>query len=328
MSDELPVPMRQSALVPMSPGDALKFAEMIQNAEGMIPKAYLRQPGKILACVMAGQELGVGPLAALRAFHVVEGKPVADYSFWVARLKAAGYRVEFPVKGPEKVTIKLTAPDGKTSHTETWDKARAATAGLWNGKDNWKKYPENMLTARCVTSAGRAFAGEVMFGCFERDEEDEIVREAEASVREPEPQMTTARLAAAAGVDEATFTAQQEVQQRTERKARLVHDELRKQNKALADAVLAEFGAKGKRISELPEETLDKLGSKLGILLDGKTRDELLAQLNDVITTKGYDPQLVAGWAMEQVQDDQPLTMPLDKLARFVAWLSKPAEEA
>lgn len=154
-------------------GALVSLADRLQKAEGMVPKHMIGQPGKILAAILAGQELGVGPMASLRSFHVVEGKPVADYGFWVARLKAAGYRMEWLHKTAEKVTLRLTAPDGM-SHTETWDKDRAVRAGLWNGKDNWKKYPETMLSARCVTSAGRAFAAEVMFGCYESDEAEEI----------------------------------------------------------------------------------------------------------------------------------------------------------
>ncbi len=117
-------------------------------------------------------------------------------------VKAAGYRVEWPERTAERVTLKLTAPDG-SQHLETWDKTRAITAGLWNGKDNWKKYPQTMLSARCVTSAGRVFAGEVMFGCYEADEADEIMREAVVSeVRSaPQGETVTQRIAEAAGVE-------------------------------------------------------------------------------------------------------------------------------
>ena len=59
---------------------------------------------------------------------------------------------------------------------------------LWNGKDPWKKYPMTMLSARAVTSLGRAFAGEVMYGCYEHDEADEIMREAEVVSVEGVPQ--------------------------------------------------------------------------------------------------------------------------------------------
>lgn len=179
--------------------EVMKFAEMIQHAEGAIPKHCLGKPGKIVATVMAGHELGVGPMASLGAFHVVEGRPTAHYSFWVARLKASGYRLDWIERTQERVTLKLTAPDG-SSATETWDKARAITAGLWNSKDPWKKYPMTMLSARCVTSLGRAFAGEVMYGCYDLDEADEIVRE--ASFTESTPASSAAvvdRVAAATG---------------------------------------------------------------------------------------------------------------------------------
>lgn len=181
----------------------MQFAQAVVKADGMIPRAYLGNPGKILACVLAGQELGVGPMASLRAFHIVEGKPVASYDFWIARLRAAGYRVEWPQLTTEAVTLRLTSPNGET-HVETWDKARAQAAGLWGGKDPWKRYPQTMLQARCVATAGRAFAGEVMFGCYEQDEMDEL-----AGRRPPQPEQsapptpapTTAaeRIAAAVG---------------------------------------------------------------------------------------------------------------------------------
>lgn len=181
--------------------EVMRFAETIQRADGMIPKHMIGNPGKIVATVMAGHELGVGPMASLRAFHVVEGKPCADYSFWVARLKAAGYRLEWPERSMERCTLKMTAPDGSTAQ-ETWDKARAVTAGLWGKNGPWKNHPQTMLSARCVTSLGRAFAAEVMFGCYETSEADEIVKEAElvnAEGTAPVAGTVTERVAAVVG---------------------------------------------------------------------------------------------------------------------------------
>ena len=186
----------RGAVAALSIPEAMQFAEAVAKADGMIPRAYLGNPGKILACVLAGQELGVGPMASLRAFHIVEGKPVASYDFWIARLRAAGYRVEWPELSTERVTLRLTSPAGET-HTETWDKARATAAGLWNGKDPWRKYPQTMLQARCVATAGRAFAGEVMFGCYEQDEMAEVAREPQAAPQAPAPQTAVERVAAA-----------------------------------------------------------------------------------------------------------------------------------
>lgn len=151
----------------------MALSNQLKTAEGMIPRSLINQPGKILAAILAGRELGVGPMASLRAFHVVEGKPVADYSFWISRMKAAGYKIEWPESSAERVTLRLTGPDGAV-HVETWDKERATRAGLWNGKDNWKRYPETMLKARCVATAGRSFAAEVMSGCYTPDEAEEM----------------------------------------------------------------------------------------------------------------------------------------------------------
>ncbi len=182
--------------------EVMKFAEMIQHAEGAIPKHMLGKPGKIVATVMAGHELGVGPMASLRAFHVVEGKPTADYSFWVARLKAAGYRLRWLEKSPERVSLQLVDPDGSESAPEVWDKARAVTAGLWGKAGPWRNYPQTMLAARAVTSAGRSFAAEVMFGCYETSEADEIVKDAELVQAEggaPQPGTVAERVAAVVG---------------------------------------------------------------------------------------------------------------------------------
>jgi hypothetical protein len=191
---------RASHFPSLTIADATTFATAVAKADGMIPRAYLNNPGKILACVLAGQELGVGPMASLRAFHIVEGKPVASYDFWIARLRAAGYRVEWPQLTSEAVTLRLTSPNGET-HTETWDKARAQSAGLWGGKDPWKKYPQTMLQARCVATAGRAFAGEVMFGCYEADEADALRGDPAPVASTPPAEARVAAVLAAPAVD-------------------------------------------------------------------------------------------------------------------------------
>ena len=247
--------------------EVMQFAEMIQHAEGAIPKHCLRQPGKIVATVMAGHELGVGPMASLRAFHVVEGKPTADYSFWVARLKAAGYRLEWLERSQEKVTLRLIAPDG-TSATETWDKARAITAGLW-GRNTWKSYPQAMLSARCVTSLGRAFAGEVMFGCYETDEAEEIVSDAEVASVTTAPVVGTVadRIASAAG------GAIQDEARAIEARAKECADMAKALGLSRDDVfgIMDELQVPRKRISELSRDQLDQLAERLDA--EAKLRD-------------------------------------------------------
>lgn len=169
----------------------MELARMLKGASGLIPE-HLRTEGQILATILAGRELGLGPMAAMRGLHVVKGKVFMDYSLSVALLKDRGYRIEWPESSTERVVLKLTDPRGAV-HVETWDKERAQKAGLWNAGQGWQKYPETMLRARAVSSAGRAFGAEVLFGCYSMDEKDEIQGNKPAA---PAPVTGTDRLTA------------------------------------------------------------------------------------------------------------------------------------
>lgn len=149
----------------------LRTASALRSAGGMIPQ-HLRSEGEILAVIMAGRELGLGPMASLRSLFIVKGKVGLSYDAMVGLLRQAGYRVEWKETTNTRAVLVLTHPDGST-HTETWDVERAKKAELW-GSSMWKKYPDTMLRARCVSSAARAFAGDVLAGCYSVDEVREI----------------------------------------------------------------------------------------------------------------------------------------------------------
>lgn len=162
---------------------ALKAASVLKNARGLLPES-LKSEGEIVAVLLAGAELGLPPMAALRGLQVVRGKVIVSYDTMIALLKSSGYRVEWQERSATRATLKLTGPDGST-HVETWDKDRATRAGLWGNKGPWSQHPETMLGARCVSSAARAFAGEVLAGCYV---EGEIERKpARVVTLSPEP---------------------------------------------------------------------------------------------------------------------------------------------
>lgn len=141
----------------------LRTAEKLKGARGLLPET-LKTEGEIVAVLLAGQELGIPPMAALRGLQVVRGKVIISYDTMIALLRRASYRVEWLESTQTKAVLRLTSPDGST-HVETWDQDRAKRAGLW-GKGTWSQYPETMLRARCVSSGARAFAGEVLSGVY------------------------------------------------------------------------------------------------------------------------------------------------------------------
>lgn len=152
-----------------------EVARVLGDAGPMLP-AHITSRGEALAIIMAGDELGIPPMAALRGLHLVKGKVGMDYSLMVGLLRRAGYKVEWPAKGDTRCELRLTHPDGST-HTEVWDVERAKKAKLWGGAGPWSTYPEAMLSARCVSSAARAFAGDVLAGCYSMEEVREIARD-------------------------------------------------------------------------------------------------------------------------------------------------------
>lgn len=161
---------------------ALRAAATLKSARGLLPES-LKTEGEIVAVLLAGQELGLPPMAAIRGLQVVRGKVIISYDTMIALLRRAGYRIEWLKQSATEATLRLTAPDGST-HTETWTAERAKRAGLW-GAGTWAKYPETMLRARCVSSAARAFAADVLAGVYiaEAGEAEEIAGVRHAPVR-------------------------------------------------------------------------------------------------------------------------------------------------
>lgn len=155
--------------------DMVSIADALAGAGPMLPKhiACLPEPARkaaTLAVIMTGDELGVPPMAALRGMFILNGKVGMDYSLMVGLLIRAGYKVVWKEKGGTRAELHLTSPTGDT-HTEVWDIARAKTAKLWGKSGPWTDYPEAMFTARCVSSAARAFAADVLAGCYASEEE-------------------------------------------------------------------------------------------------------------------------------------------------------------
>jgi len=165
----------------------LKYSlpELRQVGEIMFQSGMFRDLKSVqqaMVKLLAGAELGYGPFQSLRAFHVIEGKPVETSGEITARIKRSGrYRLEtyFTSAGGDHLDpIRTKASethgcvvviherlDGKWFALEpvVFTKDDAATAGLL-GKDVWKKYLRNMLFARALTNAARFHCADIFGG--------------------------------------------------------------------------------------------------------------------------------------------------------------------
>ncbi len=150
--------------------DVLKLAETLAQARGggFIPD-HFKNASQVAAVILAGRELGVGPMASLRSFYLVNGKLGMDASFVSGRMLAHGIGLEWLTDTDECASVKLTRP-GCAPYVSTFSRADAERAGLWNSA-TWRKYPRAMLRARAITAGARAYAADAFSGSVYTREE-------------------------------------------------------------------------------------------------------------------------------------------------------------
>lgn len=139
-------------------------------AASLLPKSYKDNPGNVLLAMELGDALGISPIQAITAVHVIEGKPSASADLIGSLVRKAGHRLRVTGDDKQATAIVIRADDPDFPFEATWDIAKAQKAGL-TGKDVWKKYPAAMLKARAITEACRAGASDALYGVVYTPEE-------------------------------------------------------------------------------------------------------------------------------------------------------------
>ena len=117
----------------------------------------------IMMIMLAAREYGIGPAQALNGgLHIIEGKVELSARLMSALIRRAKHRLKI-VESNEKVcTIEGTRSDTGESHTVTFTIEMAQKAGLIKDKGGWRKTPEDMLYARCVSRLARQLFSDVV----------------------------------------------------------------------------------------------------------------------------------------------------------------------
>lgn len=144
----------------------IRYAETLA-ASSLLPAAYREKPANVLLAAQLGDALGIPTIQAINSIHVIEGRPSAGADLIASIVRRAGHKlriVESHDQDGPVVTAKLIrADDLDFEFTATWDTAKARTAGLL-GKENWKKYPGQMMRNRAVMEVCRMGASDAMYG--------------------------------------------------------------------------------------------------------------------------------------------------------------------
>jgi hypothetical protein len=136
----------------------------------ILPTDLQGKEADIFVTIMAGRELGLEPMAALRGIHVVKGKPVLSADTMVAVVLRSGKAQYFEQTEStnERATYVTKRVGSEREQRQTFTIEDARTAGLTG--DNWRKYPAAMLRARAKAILARDVYPDVLAGCYEADE--------------------------------------------------------------------------------------------------------------------------------------------------------------
>lgn len=169
----------------------LQRAAIALQESGYFPD--VKSKAQAIVKVMAGAELGLPPFASMSGIHIIQGKPVLGANV-IATLVKNDPRYNYTIKVCSDMVCTLEwFEDGKLQGESSFTLDEAKKAGL-TGKDNWTKYPSDMLFARAISRGSRRFAPGIFGGSpvythdemgVDTDEDGQVIIEAVA--KEPEP---------------------------------------------------------------------------------------------------------------------------------------------
>lgn len=136
----------------------------------LLPSFFYNKPQDVLAVVLAGAELGIGPMQSLRGMDVIQGK-ISMSSQLIGALIMSSPDCEYltPVEFTDKKATYETKRKGSPAPVRmSYTFEEAKQAGL-TGKDNYRKNPVAMLLARCQARIGRACYPDKCLGVYDRD---------------------------------------------------------------------------------------------------------------------------------------------------------------
>lgn len=143
-----------------------------------VPGALRGKKEAVLACILSGRELGIGPMQALQQIHVIDGKPGVSPELMRAMIARAGHRIDFEDVTDERCSLLGTRADTGQTARVVWTVADAIKAGLVDRVEEgraiarsshgnplaWEKYTRAMLLARATSELARMLFADVVAG--------------------------------------------------------------------------------------------------------------------------------------------------------------------
>jgi hypothetical protein len=192
---------------------AEQIAEVLA-CTSFVPASLRNKPQDVTAAILAGQELGLQPMATLRSIDIIQGVPALRAHAMRGLVQFHGHKLQLVESTPQRCVMRGQRKGEEWQQVE-WTIERAAQLGL-TGKDQWKKQPQTMLVARATGELCRLIAADALYAMPYAAEEldgdspgggngparvtvEEIVTARQGTAEQPTPPAATEQRRAADG---------------------------------------------------------------------------------------------------------------------------------
>lgn len=127
-----------------------------------VPSTMKGNADNITAAILAGSELGLPPMAALRSIDVIHGTPGLRAHAMRGLVQSKGHQVQLMESTPEKCVMRGRRKGDEEWQEIEWTIERAHKLGAPNKNAEWKKQPQTMLVARATGEICRLIASDVL----------------------------------------------------------------------------------------------------------------------------------------------------------------------
>lgn len=128
-----------------------------------VPKSMYRNPGAVTGAILAGQELGLGPMSALAGIDIIDGTPALRAATLRGLVQAHGHGIWVEESTETRAIVCGRRRNSQRVERSVWTMDRARKAGL-AGKRNWTNHPQSMLVARATAEVARLVAADILLG--------------------------------------------------------------------------------------------------------------------------------------------------------------------
>lgn len=165
---------KELAIVPRNMTEVQSLAEVLSKST-LLPDALKGKAPDVVVQILAGQELGLAPMASIRGVHIVQGKPILSADTMVGLVMSSGLCEYFTQIEGTATSVTFETKRKGSPHPQrcTWTMDDAKRAGI-HTKDNWRLHPRQMLAARARSELARSVYPDVLAGVYAPEEHVDV----------------------------------------------------------------------------------------------------------------------------------------------------------